>query len=1243
MLETLLAFLLSFMPASDRADYTEDFFRGNVQEAIDARNEAAWTLPDDIFQHFVLPIRVNNENLDSARFYFHKELAPIVKGRSMRDAVLEVNHWCHEHVTYQPSDARTSAPLATLKTAWGRCGEESTFLVSALRSVAIPARQVYTPRWAHTDDNHAWVEAWVDGEWCFLGACEPEPVLNLGWFNAPASRGLLMHTKVFGDWHGPEEVMSRTHQYTEINVISNYAQCATATVEVHDANGRPVTGADVNWQIYNYADFYTVSHQQSDAQAQSTLTAGLGDMMITAYKDGAFGFAKVNFRDTSKPTIVTLNHKIGEAFEEDFDIVPPSEHNNQPLVTPEMRAENDRRLAYEDSIRLAYRATFPTLSKLIELGITDATEQQLILTSEGNYQTLLSFLNNTTKTGGDALRHRAVELLQTLTEKDLRDVPAAVLDDHLLNTSLDASAKHVLCPRIFDEMLTPWRSSLLKEMQQTFSAEQLTQFHQQPSLIADWCKENIKVQDDLTIGGTYTTPMGSWRSRTSDSKSLPILFVAMCRVLGIEAWIDTVTGNTFYLTPNSSLLTPNLIVFGDSDKNNYLTGTLSLAFEPQKYVADPEYARHFSLSRYDGSAFSLLAYDDFMPLSTSFSKGMEVEAGYYLLTTGQRMADGSVLAHVSGFTVSPNSQTSQVLQLRQDENAVSVIGSFNSEARYTSIDGQDLSVLQTTGRGYFVVGLLGVGQEPTNHALKDIALRRQELEAWGRTLLLLFPSRQDYDKYMKDPIAGLPSNVVFGIDESGAITSEIRQGMKLDEQTPLPYILIGDTFNRVVFESHGYTIGLGDQLVKVIKDISTAQQLPWDNASAEPYVPTAENLAEREAFQDTHFGIFLHWGLYAMLATGEWTMTNKDLHYQEYQKLAGGFYPASFNANEWISAFKDAGAGYICLTSRHHDGFSMWNTTQSDYNIVKATPFKRDVVAELAEACHKQDLRFHLYYSLIDWWRDDCPRGRTGLGTGRPGTGIDYPHYYQFMKDQLQELLTNYGKVGAIWFDGVWDQDQHPDFDWHLRGLYDHIHALQPQCLVGNNHHLSVMDGEDIQIFERDLPGENTAGLSGQNVSRLPLETCQTMNGMWGYKITDQDYKSTRDLIHYLVRACGLGANLLLNIGPQPDGRLPETALLRLKEMGQWMRQYGESIKGTREGEIAPQEWGVTTRRGKDLYVHLLNYSDDTLLLPLTTKLRSAICLNNGQTLKLKRTKEGYLLSGLSGIEQDIDRIIKIN
>lgn len=415
-----------------------------------------------------------------------------------------------------------------------------------------------------------------------------------------------------------------------------------------------------------------------------------------------------------------------------------------------------------------------------------------------------------------------------------------------------------------------------------------------------------------------------------------------------------------------------------------------------------------------------------------------------------------------------------------------------------------------------------------------------------------------------------------------------------------------------------------------------------DNAASDHYIPTDGNLKARSEFQDAKFGIFLHWGLYALLGTGEWTMTSRDINYQEYAKLANAFYPHDFDAAEWVSAFKQSGAGYICFTTRHHDGFSMWDTDQTDYNIVDATPYGKDVVKALAEECAANDMKLHLYYSLVDWYRDDYPRGRTGLGTGRPGTGISYGHYYDFMKNQLSELLTGYGPVGAIWFDGVWDQDGNPDFDWKLRGLYDHIHSIQPSCLVGNNHHTVPFEGEDIQIFERDLPGENTAGLSGQDISRLPLETCQTMNGMWGYKITDLDYKSAETLVQYLVRAAGRDGNLLLNIGPQPDGKLPAVAVERLKEMGKWLSEYGESIYGTRGGEIPPHDWGVTTRKGDKLYVHILDLQDDALYLPLEGKVTSARCLNNGNTVKFDVVKGKGIVLHLHDIPYATDRIVEL-
>ena len=408
------------------------------------------------------------------------------------------------------------------------------------------------------------------------------------------------------------------------------------------------------------------------------------------------------------------------------------------------------------------------------------------------------------------------------------------------------------------------------------------------------------------------------------------------------------------------------------------------------------------------------------------------------------------------------------------------------------------------------------------------------------------------------------------------------------------------------------------------------------------YTPTEENLNSRQEFRDARFGIFLHWGLYAMLATGEWTMTNNNLNYKEYAKLAGGFYPSKFNAAEWVAAIKASGAKYICFTSRHHEGFSMFDTKYSDYNVVDATPFKRDILKELADECHKQGIRLHLYYSHLDWYREDYPWGRTGRGTGRPNSEGNWPSYYQFMNNQLTELLTNYGPIGAIWFDGWWDQDQNPDFDWQLPGQYELIHKLQPACLVGNNHHQTPFEGEDIQIFERDLPGENKAGLSGQDISSLPLETCETMNGMWGYKITDQYYKSTKTLIHYLVKAAGKDANLLMNIGPQPDGCLPQVAVERLKEMGEWMKTYGETIYGTRGGCVAPHPWGVTTQKGDRLFVHILDLQDKALFLPLEgQKVKRAMDFASRQALKFKRVDGGIVLQ-LDEIPTEVDKVVEL-
>ena len=409
------------------------------------------------------------------------------------------------------------------------------------------------------------------------------------------------------------------------------------------------------------------------------------------------------------------------------------------------------------------------------------------------------------------------------------------------------------------------------------------------------------------------------------------------------------------------------------------------------------------------------------------------------------------------------------------------------------------------------------------------------------------------------------------------------------------------------------------------------------SASAQAtYSPTAENLASRKEFADSKFGIFIHWGVASVFGQGEWYLNRKQLDHSEYKKAADAYYPHRFDAKAWVAAIKDSGAKYITFVSRHHDGFSMWDSAYTDYDIVDATPYKRDIIKALARECHKQGIRLHFYYSHIDWSRSDYPIATSKSGyhkrvvTGQDKYEGGWDNYYKFMNNQLTELLTKYGKIGAIWFDGHWDhaKDEKP-FDWQLDEQYALIHKLQPACLIGNNHHIAAIPGEDFQIFERDLPGENTAGYSaGQSYTySMPLETCQTMNKSWGYSVGDTNYKSLEYLIRYLVSTSGKGANLLLNIGPQPNGELPAAALERLKGMGEWMRKYGDTIYGTTAGDIAAQPWGVTTRKGDRLFVHIFDLKEKSLNLQLNCTVESAKLFDGGKAVKFTTTAEGVTLS----------------
>ncbi len=763
-----LDFLYAYMPAADVTDYSPEFYLRSVRQSLRVREELSWGVPEREFRHFVLPLRVNNESLDSARTVFYRELKPRVQGKSMQEAILEVNHWCHEKVTYQPSDARTMSPLNLVNNTLGRCGEESTFTVTALRSVGIPARQVYTPRWAHTDDNHAWVEAWADGQWHFLGACEPEPVLDLGWFNAPASRAMLMHTKVFGKYDGPEEVVLESPNYTEVNLIDNYARTALVHFRLLLPDGTPASGARVDFCIYNYAEFYPAVTKYADAEGRTFLSAGLGDMLVWASLDGAFGYAKVSFGQDADVGI-TLNCHSGsnghsERSEESLTIVPPPETANLPEVTPELREENNRRFAYEDSLRHAYEATFPAGDR-----------------ARGNWRTIQAFRQKEN-------RERVEQVLAALSTKDLQDITPEILEDYY-------SADNFLGARVEDEFLTPFYG-FFREHPLPVST---------PLELLQWVQDNITVDDNPKAWNIPMSPAGVYGSRVASPRSRDIFFVSAARAMGMEARKDPVTGKVQYKQDGEWL---DVRFTAGEDRSEPAVsspkGTLRLTYTPTRSIGNPKYYSHFTLSKLENGRPRLLSFDEGevdmgggVDWEHVFKEGYPLDAGEYLLVSGNRLADGSVPVSMAFFTLPADETTTVELRIDEPEGALPVIGSFNADP-----------FLSRTGRGFFVLAVLDPGKEPTNHFLRDLAAAREALEQWGRPILLLCRDENALSRLQKEMDEGrygrLPSTVQSGVDTEGIVSDS------------LPLVLLADSFNRVFFRSEGYSIGLGGQLATMV-------------------------------------------------------------------------------------------------------------------------------------------------------------------------------------------------------------------------------------------------------------------------------------------------------------------------------------------------------------------------------------------------------------------------------------------
>ena len=807
-----LKYLFAFMPLSDLADYDGEFFLANTDIALKAQEESEWgkSIPDDIFLHYVLPVRINNENLDSFRIVYYDEIMSRIKSMDMKEAALEINHWCQERVSYHAADIRTSSPMATILSARGRCGEESTLTVAALRTAGIPSRQVYTPRWAHSDDNHAWVEIWDKGEWYYMGACEPEPVTDRGWFTEPARRAMLIHTKSFGAEYGNENVISRHKHYSEVNNLAKYAVTKKIYVKVCDENGHPEENASVEYKLYNYAEFYPLALVPTDKNGISQFETGLGDLLIWASNDGKFDFSKISVDETD-----TVFLKLGKTIENgstlNLDLSVPVVRAPIPGISPEMVKENERRIAEGNLIRQSYIETWikPDEAGAIanKRNIDSSRLLSVFTRSMGNYNEIMTFISVVP----DSLINKALLLLEVLSDKDLRDIKAVVLTDHLYYCSLSASTfekpegnmylNYILNPRISNEMIVPWRSYF-----KTWLPDQITEkAPDDPSIIITYINENIRIENEQNYYKTPITPVGVNELKIADTWSRSICFVAICRSLGIPARL--VEGR---LIPQYFLKNEwHDVYFSDQTPPSDRKGYVRFTSAEKKPV--PEYYIHFTLARLEGGKYTTLAYD-FNRKVTDFAEDIALPPGKYMLLTGNRISDNGILTSLTLFDLGENERKKLDIQLRKDPSVKKILGKLDIK-NTAELFSTNLDLSSGIREKGVVIIWIDPEKEPTRHIFNDLPKLKTELESWGGYFLFLNGKSSAAGSFDASALKELPEKSLFGDDpELRFLSKSIDLTVLPDEK--LPFVLVSDKDGNIVYTSSGYRIGIAEQIFK---------------------------------------------------------------------------------------------------------------------------------------------------------------------------------------------------------------------------------------------------------------------------------------------------------------------------------------------------------------------------------------------------------------------------------------------
>lgn len=819
-----LKFLFAYMPVNDLADYDGNLFLSHVRRTLDIRRQVPWgeRVPDHLFLHFVLPYRVNTENIEDSRGILYSELADRTKHLPMADAILETNYWCHEKAAYIGSDLRTVSPLTMIRNARGRCGEESTLTVAALRSIGIPARQVYTPRWAHCDDNHAWVEAWADGEWYYIGACEPEPLLNQGWFSPPARRAMLINTRISANYEGPEGITLAEEWFTEINLLESYAPTRTITVLVKDEQGRPISGANVYFELYNMAELYPIAVLPTNTQGEASFKTGLGDIVIRAVKDGRWGEDKINAAH-GEPIELVLDQAQQPDGTADFDMVPPPERNGEAAdpLSEERILRHNSRLEEGARIRSGYEHTFldeEHASKLAEAaGLPAERVWEVLRKARGNSREIAAFLRERSSEYGEW----PLLLLESMNEKDLVDTFRRALDDHLTGSLSQRGElpqnifiRYILCPRILYEMIMPYK----RLFQDSFTEVESTAFREDPSELVRRLDREWELWEDLPNLKGKGNPAGTFKIKKGDRISLDILFVAVCRSLGIPARLHPSEQKPQFMMNGSwqdALFAHGTMPLQTVKKDN---GYLRLLRdnEPSAEAPAASYSENFTIARLENGIYKTLFYPS--GKTDVYDESFEVEEGSYRMTSGIRLKDGTVRVRFSYFTVRAGEQTDIPLTFREALLEIPVLGTMYRNHALTLLDGSNKTIGELIGMSGAIVAWMEPEREPTKHLIREISELAGPFDEIGAPIVLVAGDSEWASSFDPSRYPQLPACTLIVRDSAyAALPGFISQPPA--SEAGFPHLFVLDGQDQIRYTASGYKIGTGKEAFRILTGI----------------------------------------------------------------------------------------------------------------------------------------------------------------------------------------------------------------------------------------------------------------------------------------------------------------------------------------------------------------------------------------------------------------------------------------